>query len=425
MDKHHAGYDTPEMDFNEKAYALKIEVTGYVVETKEPLGVIEKLKTICTPAGAISTRSGGLTCEGHRGRVTVSSSLMDHITTCEAGTTSSERGGASSKNGKCNPENNNAAQCWDGGDCCKPTCLFRWGNMFDLDGKLYNWECDELTDDLCLDTTVQVYPTSYDFQTSEQILGEPTSFSGLGADDYGESICGDVVDYFNKSLWHGATTDKCRTLGEESDECTAELKTMLCNDATFPTGLAECVSALVNATFLTKDNKPRCPTVVADLKTTSGCTCQVTWSYVHNSVTHSYTNGYCGSPDGDSKWCKVVDGSCSTTNVGDVGRAATDDGTSGYYWDYCTSDQPSGVYVAPVWTDSMVLELFPEVNNPDRGISPAVAGATEMTILEVNTNTCSSTQYLNENTGACVSMCSDGQAMVGGECKAVCGSRRR
>ena len=44
---------------------------------------------------------------------------------------------------------------------------------------------------------------------------------------------------------------------------------------------------------------------------------------------------------------------------------------------------------------------------------------------EVNPNTCSTTQYLNENTGECVSMCPDGEAMVGGVCKTVCDSRRR
>jgi len=429
MDKYHAGRETTEMSTNEKAFALKMEVTGYVVETKEPLGVIEKLKTLCTPSGATSTRSGGMNCEGHRGRVEVTSELMDHITTCEQAkrdtATTTDDLSLSSNNGKCNPENNNAEKCWDGGDCCKSTCLFRWGNMFGLDGKLDDWECDELTDDQCLDTTVQSYPTSYDFTTSEQLLGEPTSFSGLGAEDFGESICSLVVEYFDDLLVNDASTGQCRALGEDSDECAAELKTVLCDDTNFPTGLADCESALIESTFLTKDNKPRCPTVAAaDLKTQSGCTCQDTWSYTWEETDYEYTNGYCGNPDSDQNgnWCIVVDGSCSTTATnGDVGRAVADDGTSGFYWDYCISDQPRG---PATWTDSEVLKLFPEANN----LAPASTGATEMLILEtpeVNPNTCSETQYLNENTGVCVNMCSDDEAMVGGVCKTVCDSRRR
>ena len=98
-------------------------------------------------------------------------------------------GGGTINNGKCNPENNDAAHCYDGGDCCKVSCLAEWGNMFDLDGKQDDWECDELTDDLCLDPAIKDYPATsdYDYQTSEQILGEPTSFSGLGAEDFGET----------------------------------------------------------------------------------------------------------------------------------------------------------------------------------------------------------------------------------------------
>lgn len=38
---------------------------------------------------------------------------------------------------------------------------------------------------------------------------------------------------------------------------------------------------------------------------------------------------------------------------------------------------------------------------------------------------CSDTEYLNEKTGECVSMCADGEAMTGGVCKTVCGDERR
>eukprot|EP00519_Triparma_laevis_P003883 CAMPEP_0182499912 /NCGR_PEP_ID=MMETSP1321-20130603/8017_1 /TAXON_ID=91990 /ORGANISM="Bolidomonas sp., Strain RCC1657" /LENGTH=1576 /DNA_ID=CAMNT_0024704163 /DNA_START=169 /DNA_END=4896 /DNA_ORIENTATION=- len=369
MDKWHAGYDTPQMDTNEMAYALKMEVTGYVVETQEPLNVVERRKAICTPVA--STRSGGMTCEGHRGRITVNDDFMDHFddASCPSGGTIN--------NGKCNTENNNADNCYDGGDCCKVSCLAEWGNFFDLDGKQGDWECDELTDDLCLDPAIKDYPATsdYDYQTSEQILGEPTSFSGLGAEDFGESICDEVVDYFNETLWTDATNNKCKTLGEDSDECATELKNLLCFDDVYPTGLSDCLSALVNNTFLTKDNKPRCATASPTYTTEQGCTCKGFWEFDDSKRgLLEYTMASCGIPDDESEgeikyWCIVEGSTCGT---------AQDDGS--FNWDYCNDNQPrqSGKF-----SEEVVLELFPEINNLNRSASTAVTEAKPMTVTSV------------------------------------------
>ncbi|GMH59657.1 hypothetical protein TL16_g02874 [Triparma laevis f. inornata] len=372
-DKFHAGYDTPDMAINEKAYALKMEITGYVVETSEPLNVIERRKVICTPAGAVSTRSGGITCEGHRGRITVNDDFIDHNKACSTSGTVN--------NGKCNDDKNNAENCWDGGDCCKVSCLARHGTFIDLENsvKIDDWECDELDDSVtCLDPDIVNYPETadYDTRTSEQILGEePTSFSGLGADDFGESICGEVVEWVNDE-----DTTQCDGDGEDSDECAVLLKNLLCGEEEYTVNdVSDCMAALVNNTVVTMDNKPRCAMASLTHVTNNGCTCKTTWEFDDTKRgLLEYTMGSCGIPDDESVgetdyWC-IVEGTDCGTNT-----AATETDAA-YNYDYCRATQPTQ---SGKFAEEFVLSTFPEINNPDRGVSTAFTEAKEMTVSEV------------------------------------------
>jgi hypothetical protein len=55
---------------------------------------------------------------------------------------------------------------------------------------------------------------------------------------------------------------------------------------------------------------------------TGGCTCQTSWAYIVNGVTHSFTDGQCGNPDGSNNpWC-ITQGSCGTLGTSFIGRWA-------------------------------------------------------------------------------------------------------
>jgi hypothetical protein len=90
---------------------------------------------------------------------------------------------------------------------------------------------------------------------------------------------------------------------------------------------------------------------------TGGCTCLTSWAYTVNGVTHRFTNGQCGNPDGDANgpWC-------FTQNSCGIGGASS--------YQYCTSSTTGTDMTGPGSHSSGASELRRRLQTP----SPPVAG---------------------------------------------------
>ena len=135
-------YASDQMDEDEKAYGVHIYATAH---SGDQLFAWEHTKILCTPT--ITLRSG-IVCEANRGKWKKSPWVVDlteHLEEC--GT----RGKIN--DGHCDPNLNNKANCYDGGDCCRQSCKIRNGGhtTFDFDTNKITYLCEDVDNSNCVD----------------------------------------------------------------------------------------------------------------------------------------------------------------------------------------------------------------------------------------------------------------------------------
>ena len=400
--------DLPTMESNEQAYAVKIWTTAVVPRTGQ-IFVSERSKMLCEPKIAYSTRSGGITCEGTRGRTQIDEA--EALTALEACTPAGGTGGGYN-DGKCTPSKNNAENCWDGGDCCAESCWARNGNMYQIgdNGLEFAHTCFESdtmfvsgkgAGETCLDPTFKDgdFTPTYDYNEPD----ENSAFTGIGAKDGGESVCNVLVEEIGLVLNKTNVCEDTSSVG-----CKDAFDNLLCKNETYSRALIDCYDDLVAETQLNKDNKPRC-----SKRTKMGCRCKENWGYDEDddgTNDYSFTDFKCGNPDGDEggEWCDIVEGSCSTA-----------DGSSGLgsAWDFCNSKSSLIVFTPEEEKELFVEYHMDEVKNSftSMSVESSVDCGTHQVLDEARENcVCAASFVAVGDTGLCG--CPAGETLSGSVC---------
>ena len=437
--------DVPIMDKNKIAYMMKFEVTATVDSSKE-LFVGQRIKKI---ANVIKTLADNYIFDGGYGKVNAKATFAvarEKVEeTCAATGDSSKLGDSFTliSNGRCDDDLNNAANCYDGGDCCQVSCNAFWGGHAELDenSKTYAF-CSDLVSNQdpntkCIDPNYKDYTppvSSYDRQSPAEILGNPVAFDDSGgAADFGFDICRSVYDQEGNVIGsvglvddmidnHFGTGNACET-DAESDECKALLDTLLCDTDGYARALQDCEKELLDAeqVGLTTENIPRCKA-----RTFSGCLCKSTYTDGSDPPLEM-TGRSCVQPnDGSTAWCDVVEGSCNGNGRSPYDTDAYNDDPR---WDYC--DAPTDVDMSVEWTPEMEEEFFPELFLENSAVTQRVVAMTIAAAPEAPTYHCPDGQLLDERTKECSDVvtpgpsCGAGEGLVDGSCKTVCDAGRR
>ena len=67
--------------------------------------------------------------------------------------------------GHCDPNLNNKANCYDGGDCCRQSCKIRNGGhtTFDFDTNKITYLCEDVDNSNCVDPSFQEATQHYEY----------------------------------------------------------------------------------------------------------------------------------------------------------------------------------------------------------------------------------------------------------------------